>query len=264
MTVSANDIDLYVPGRGRDREYWLNYLLKLMIADIAAVSGGSSSNSSAIAAALAALSAAGGEYEEPLFVPGQQGQAGAAGATGAQGPMGLPLFFLAEDGPEGERGPIGLQGPAGSAGADGAPGSIGPPGFSEPGEDGMVLPSIAPPPTIDLVISMGGSSLSTGIVKGADVHADFAFTIMQWTLLADAAGSLVVDVWKAPYASFPPTVANTITAAAKPTLSAANKNKSATLTGWTTTVNEGDVLRFNVDSVATVTAATLILKVIKT
>lgn len=98
MTVTSADVDLYVPGRGRDREYHLNVLLKLLIADIAAVSGGGpSSNSGAIAAAFAALSAAGGEVEEPLFVPGQRGQDGTAGATGAQGPVGPALAFLGEE-----------------------------------------------------------------------------------------------------------------------------------------------------------------------
>jgi hypothetical protein len=118
--------------------------------------------------------------------------------------------------------------------------------------------------TIDLVVSMGGASLATGIVKGADVHADFAFTIVQWTLLADASGSLVVDIWKDTYANYPPTVADTITASAKPTISAATKGQSSTLTGWTTNVAAGDVLRFNVDSVSGIAAATLILKVTKT
>jgi hypothetical protein len=118
--------------------------------------------------------------------------------------------------------------------------------------------------TIDLIISIGGNTISTGIVKGVDVYCDFAFTIVQWTLLGDASGSLVIDIWKDTLANFPPTVADTITASAKPTISAATKGQSSTLTGWTTSVSAGDVLRFNVDSVSSIVAATLILKVTKT
>lgn len=42
MPVSDTDIDTYTPGKGptnQDRRYWLNYVLKLMRADIARVSG---------------------------------------------------------------------------------------------------------------------------------------------------------------------------------------------------------------------------------
>src|SRR5262245_18801188 len=88
-----------------------------------------------------------------------------------------------------------------------------------------------------------------GVDKGAAVHCDFGFTIVGWTLLADQSGSLVVDIWKDTYANYPPTGADSITASAKPTISTATKAQSGTLTGWTTSVSAGDVLRFNVDSV---------------
>ena len=57
-------------------------------------------------------------------------------------------------------------------------------------------------------------------------------------------GSIVIDVWKDTYANFPPTVADTITASAKPTLSSATKSDDTTLTGWTTAVTAGDVFGF--------------------
>lgn len=75
-------------------------------------------------------------------------------------------------------------------------------------------------------------------------------TITRWTALGDASGSAVIDIWKDTYANFPPTVADTITAAAKPTISAATKGQSSTLTGWTTSFSKGDIFRFNVDSVS--------------
>lgn len=143
MPVTDADIDLYYPGvggkSGQDRRYWENYLLKLLRADIAAAmtSGGGGS----LAAALAAIAAAAGDVEEPLFVPGIKGNDGVAGPTGAQGPAGPPLFFLAEDGPEGERGVPGPAGAAGSSGSAGADGQRGPPGVDgDPGEDGIMGP----------------------------------------------------------------------------------------------------------------------------
>lgn len=116
--------------------------------------------------------------------------------------------------------------------------------------------------TLLFIIDGGGSVISTG-VKG-DIVVDFAATIQAVVLSADQSGSIVVDVWKTTYAGAPPTVANTITAAAKPTLSSAQKSRDATLTGWTTAIAAGDVIRFNVDSVATLTKCTVALKVLKT
>jgi len=83
-------------------------------------------------------------------------------------------------------------------------------------------------------------------------------------MLADQSGSIVVDIWKDTYANFPPADADSITAAAPPTISSAQKAQDSTLTGWTTAVAAGDILAFNVDSVATVTRVTLSIKATKT
>lgn len=112
---------------------------------------------------------------------------------------------------------------------------------------------------IEFIIDGGGVAITTGI-KG-DLEIPFACTIVQATLLADQTGSIVVNVWKQTYASFPPTVTQKITASAPPTISATNKAQDATLTGWTTSIAAGDTLRFNVDSVATIQRVTLSLKV---
>ena len=76
-------------------------------------------------------------------------------------------------------------------------------------------------------------------------------------------GDIVVNIWKSTYADFPPVVGGKITADAPPTLDGAQKSQDATLTGWTKTINAGDILAFNVDSAATVTRVTLALKVKK-
>jgi hypothetical protein len=116
--------------------------------------------------------------------------------------------------------------------------------------------------TITYIIDGGGSAITTGI-KG-DLEIPFGCTINQVTMLADTSGSITVDIWKDTYANYPPTVADTITAAAKPTITTATKNQDATLTGWTTGVTAGDTLRFNVDSAATITRVTISLKVTRT
>ena len=114
--------------------------------------------------------------------------------------------------------------------------------------------------SIGVSLDGGGAVITTG-PKGSIV-CPFAGTIYGWDIVADQVGSIVVDVWKANNAV--PTVANTITAAAKPTLTADQQEQSTTLTGWTTSVAEGDVFKFNVDSATTITQATVALRVLRT
>lgn len=111
--------------------------------------------------------------------------------------------------------------------------------------------------TINFLIDGGGSVITTGD-KGFLV-VDFDCYIRGYDVLADVSGSIVLDVEKTDYATFP-TFAS-ITAAAKPTLSAAQKSQNFTLTGWTTTIAQGDILKFQVDSATTVTRVLLALRV---
>jgi hypothetical protein len=118
----------------------------------------------------------------------------------------------------------------------------------------------APTESINFIIDGGGSAITTG-VKG-DVRIDFACTVVAWTILADQSGSIVVDIWKDTLANFPPTGADSMTTSEKPTLSAADDNTDTSLNGgngWA--IAAGDILRFNVDSAATVTRVTVALKI---
>ena len=115
---------------------------------------------------------------------------------------------------------------------------------------------------IEFIIDGGGAAIATG--QKGHIEVPFACTINQVTTLADQSGSIVVDIWKDSYANFPPTVADTICAAAKPTLAAAQKAQDSTLTGWTTAIAAGDILAYNVDSATTVTRVLISLKVTKT
>jgi hypothetical protein len=110
----------------------------------------------------------------------------------------------------------------------------------------------------------GAGSVLTTENKNAFVMMPYTGTIIAAYLLADQVGDVVVDIWKDTYANFPPTVADTITSAAKPTLSTAQKYKDTTLTGWTKTFNTEDIYEINIDSVATITKLVILLKTLKT
>jgi hypothetical protein len=102
------------------------------------------------------------------------------------------------------------------------------------------------------VLDGGGVAITTG-AKKAYMSIPYTCTITKARLMADQSGSIVVDLWKTSFGGFPPTVANTITASNKPTLSSAQTSENTTLTGWTTGLTVGDVLELNVDSATTVT-----------
>lgn len=115
---------------------------------------------------------------------------------------------------------------------------------------------------LEFVIDGGGAAITTGI-KG-DLEVPFNCTINRATLLGDQTGTLIVNVWKDTYANFPPTSTVKITSTTPPTISSATKAQDSTLSGWTTGITAGDILRFNVDSCVTITRGTLSLKVTKT
>lgn len=112
--------------------------------------------------------------------------------------------------------------------------------------------------TVGITIDGSGSTITTG-VKGY-IRIPMNATITKWTILADQTGDIVIDVWVDDFASYPPTDADSITAAAPPTLSSALADDDSTLSGWTTSITAGDVMGFNVDSATTVTRVTLQLE----
>jgi hypothetical protein len=115
------------------------------------------------------------------------------------------------------------------------------------------------PTTILFEKDYNGNVVTTGIQ--GEVYVSFPCTITANTLFADVSGSLVVDIWKSAFGVYPPTVANTICSATPPTLASQLIVQNTTLTGWTTSIAAGDILRFNVNSAATVTRYTLALSV---
>jgi hypothetical protein len=120
------------------------------------------------------------------------------------------------------------------------------------------------------VIDGAGSAITTGVVGVWIVP--WACTITGVTALAetvsgDNSGSIVVDLWNESYANYSDTVpdnGDSITASAPVTISAGIKSQDTTLTGWTTTLAAGSVLRFNVDSCTDVKRLTITLNLTRT
>jgi hypothetical protein len=142
--------------------------------------------------------------------------------------------------------------------------------LTSPGTSGQVLTSNGnADPTFESVTSAvgfiidGGGAIYSNGLKGY-IQVPFDCVIQQVTLLADQVGSTVVDIWRAPFESYPPTVANSICASAKPTITSNIKSIDSTLTGWSKTINAGDVLAFNADSVTSITRVTITLNVNRT
>jgi len=97
-------------------------------------------------------------------------------------------------------------------------------------------------------------------VNTVDVYMPYAGTIQGVAILTlGGPGDCVIDIWKNTYANFPPSVADSITAAAKPTIVAASKYLDTTLTGWTTAIAAGDILRFKLESVTNFTYILVLL-----
>ncbi len=118
------------------------------------------------------------------------------------------------------------------------------------------MPSIPSIRILTVVFDGGGSAITANTKRYLSVP--FNATIKSWRLVADQSGSIVIDVWKDTYANFPPTVADTIAGSEKPTLSTATKSEDTDLTTWQSLeITQGDVLGFNVDSITTITVATL-------
>lgn len=144
----------------------------------------------------------------------------------------------------------------GATGATGATGGTGPTGPTGPnGTQSFTVP-----------IGDGSNVIQTG--DWVDVKVPANATVTGWTLtgtkyISGSTGSMVCDIEKTTYSNFPSSFAS-ITASAKPTISAASKGQSSTLTGWTTTLTAGDILRIQVDSCSTITLATLTIDYVRT
>jgi hypothetical protein len=118
--------------------------------------------------------------------------------------------------------------------------------------------------TINYLIGGATTAIASGIVKG-DIMWDYAAELQAWTLLADQAGTITIDVWSANgTANFPPTNAASICNGHEPAIAAGTTWAQDTdLSDWSdTSIAEGDIWRLNVDGCGTITSVTAAFKVL--
>lgn len=97
---------------------------------------------------------------------------------------------------------------------------------------------------IPFIINGNGGVISAG--ASGTKAVPFAGTITGWYAYSNVSGSVVVDIKKSDYAGYD-TFAS-IAGTEKPTISAGVKASDTSLTTWTATVAQGDLLRAVVDS----------------
>jgi hypothetical protein len=117
---------------------------------------------------------------------------------------------------------------------------------------------------LGITIDGAGANITTG-VKGY-VRVPYNCTITKAEMVANDTGTVTVQVWKDSYAAFPPTSADAIYLSTPPNITSTFKSTDSTLSGWATSLLEGEYLAFNVPSASTgsLTRVTLTLAVTRT
>jgi hypothetical protein len=110
------------------------------------------------------------------------------------------------------------------------------------------VPSEFPDSVIELEASAPPDGLLTTGIKGYSAPAPFDGTINLMTMFANAPGSIVVDIYKSQFPTVP--TSGSICGASPPILSGNQATRDAVLSGWTLTVNKGDVFALNIVSVS--------------
>ena len=113
---------------------------------------------------------------------------------------------------------------------------------------------------VAVVLGGAGGTIATGVA--CELEVPWAYVLEGWALYAPATGSLALDVLaSASYTDYPGDLESLVGAGVSPSLSSARKNRSEDLTGWTTALPRGSILRVTVVSASGVSAATLTLLV---
>lgn len=113
-----------------------------------------------------------------------------------------------------------------------------------------------PAGSIGMTFDGGGSAV---IPAAGEIVVPYNSVITEWTILADTPTTCLVEVSKCPFANFPSFTA--ITGAAKISLTSSQSQKSSTLTGWTTSLTAGEIVKFSVESNNNATRLVVVLTV---
>jgi len=121
------------------------------------------------------------------------------------------------------------------------------------------------PSAIEFTIDGGGGNLTPQVWGYLTVPFDG--NLNSATMLSNATGTVVMDVYKCTFAQFdPPTTpnaGNSIVGGSQPTITASTKATINT-SGWTTNFSEGDVIAFVlVSATANVTRVTMSLELVR-
>lgn len=93
--------------------------------------------------------------------------------------------------------------------------------------------------------------------KYQDVVVPYTGTLTGWRVYAQQTGDITFGVAKCTNAAFP--TFTSIVGVASPSLSSADHAVSSGMTGWTTAVTAGDIVRFTLSTVSTIRAVVVVL-----
>lgn len=109
-----------------------------------------------------------------------------------------------------------------------------------------------------VVFDGGGAAITTA--SQIDVRIPFKSSITGIYMFADQVGDLSIDIYKmasSDYTTTQPNDSDSITASATPTISCDDFDADVSLSGWTTGLDDGDMLRFYVESCLVITKCTI-------
>ena len=113
--------------------------------------------------------------------------------------------------------------------------------------------------TINFVLDNGSNDITSG-VKGS-LGLDVSGRIESWTLVSENEGSIVIDIKKDKYDTYPDSLTS-IVGSEYPRLSTQKKNRDESRSTWTTDVVAGDILDFSVVSCSGIQKCSLFLRLI--
>jgi hypothetical protein len=124
--------------------------------------------------------------------------------------------------------------------------------------------STTTPGVIGSILAVLGDGVTTPSPNTrVDVPVPFDIRLTDWTMVSTYSGSISVDIYHDTYDTFPPEPADSITSSSPPSITSGIKAQDATLDGWTTDLDAGTVLRFNVESAAGLKQVSLLLKYVR-
>lgn len=124
------------------------------------------------------------------------------------------------------------------------------------------LDAKAKPGQIGITFDAGAGDLA--VASFGDFIVPWDATITGWTILCPETVTAQIDVLVDSLANFPPNIGDSITGGNPPSITGTQTEQDTTLTGWSTGLVSGTVVRFVLSSVSAVSRLTLILTVEKT